>query len=322
MRILIAEDDPVSRHLLETFLVKWSYQVVVATDGAEAWRILQQEDPPRLAILDWMMPSMDGVQICREVRKRGAEPYFYILLVTAKGQKQDVLEGLEAGADDYLTKPFDPHELRARLRAGRRIIELQEQLIAAREALREEATHDPLTGLWNRAAILEILQRELARAQRAGTAVTVIMADLDHFKHINDTYGHLAGDAVLREVTRRMLSSVRVYDSIGRYGGEEFLIVAPGNDLTGALKHAERVRAGVSRNAVDIFEGAFPLTISLGVAASSDAKEADQLVRAADEALYRAKHAGRNRVEIAKTVEVTQGPLPGRAAPGSSGPEP
>ncbi len=318
MRVLIAEDDPVSCHLLEAFLVKWGYQVVVTTDGTEAWRVLQQENPPRLAILDWMMPGMDGVEVCRKVRQRDAEPYIYILLVTAKGQKQDIIEGLEAGADDYLTKPFDAQELRARLRAGRRIIELQEQLLSAREQLKVEATHDPLTGLWNRTAILESLQRELARAQRDKTPTAVIMADLDHFKRINDTYGHLAGDAVLREAARRMSSSVRTYDSIGRYGGEEFLFVFPGSDLNGALTQAERLRSCINKEAMDIFEGAFPITMSLGVAASTEVKEADLLVRAADAALYRAKNGGRNRVEPANNVEVMQGPLSGPAAPSPS----
>jgi diguanylate cyclase (GGDEF)-like protein len=299
VRILVAEDDPVSRYLLEAFLVKWGYEVIVAADGVEAWQALQHDNAPQLALLDWMMPGMDGVEICRRVRKRAAEPYTYILLVTAKGQKQDILEGLEAGADDYLTKPFDPQELRARLRVGRRILELQEQLIQAREELRAQATHDPLTGLWNRAAILETLQRELARAERQRTPVAIIMADVDHFKQINDAYGHLAGDAVLGEVSQRMRAAIRSYDAIGRYGGEEFLIVTSGCDVTIALKLAERVRSCVSREPINIAGGTFPATLSLGVAASSEAGDADQLVRAADAALYRAKNSGRNRVELA-----------------------
>jgi len=305
VKILIAEDDRVSRHLLETFLVKWGYEVLTADDGAEAWRHLQGDDAPRLAILDWMMPARNGVEICRELRKRCAEPYTYILLVTGKGRKQDILEGLEAGADDYLTKPFDPHELRARLRAGRRILELQEQLISAREQLRAEATHDPLTGLWNRSAILEILQRELARFDRQKVPFAIIMADLDRFKSINDTYGHLAGDVVLREAARRMGSSIRAYDSIGRYGGEEFLVVAPGCDTT-VLSLAERLRTCVSREPIEIPEGTLIVTLSLGVAENCQAKQADQFVRAADAALYRAKRAGRNRVELATAAETEQ----------------
>lgn len=301
MRVLIADDDSVSRHLLEVLLLKWGYEVVLASDGAEAWRELQKDNAPRLALLDWMMPGTSGVELCRRIRERAREPYTYVLLVTAKGRKQDILEGLDSGADDYLTKPLDSHELRARLRAGIRIVELQEQLIAAREQLRAAATRDPMTETWNRAAILEILERELARADRQGSSLTVIMADLDHFKRINDTYGHLAGDAVLREVARRIRAAVRVYDSVGRYGGEEFLIVAPGSDTVSGLKLAERLKTCIGGEVVDIFEGTFPISMSFGVAANSEAKKALALVRAADAALYHAKQAGRNRVERASS---------------------
>ncbi len=299
MRVLIAEDDPVSRHLLEAFLVKWGYEVVAVTDGTAAERELRSDDAPRLAILDWMMPGINGIDICREVRRRAAEPYIYILVVTAKGQKEDVLRGLEAGADDYLTKPYDPPELRARLRTGGRIVELHAQLIAAREQLRVEATHDPLTGLWNRSAVLEHLQRELARSEREKSSVAVILADVDKFKNINDTSGHLGGDAVLREVAVRLRASLRPYDGIGRYGGEEFLVVAPGCDAAGALKLAERLRASIGDTPVGTFEGVFAVTLSLGVGTNRETCRADELVRAADAALYRAKEAGRNRVEVA-----------------------
>jgi two-component system cell cycle response regulator len=309
MKILIAEDDPVSRRLLEAFLVKWEYEVVVAGDGEEALRLLEREDAPRLAILDWMMPGKDGIQVCREIRGRENQPYVYILLLSARGNKRDVIEGLETGADDYLTKPFDPFELRARLRTGRRILELQEQVLSALAALRVEATHDPLTGLWNRTAILEIVQRELARAQRQETSLAVSMADLDHFKCINDAYGHLAGDAVLREVTRRMRASIRRYDEIGRYGGEEFLIVTPGCDARSALRQAERLRTRIAAKAMDIFKGTIPVTISLGVAVTRRAKEADSLLRAADAALYGAKNRGRNRVEVAPGEETPTSPV-------------
>jgi diguanylate cyclase (GGDEF)-like protein len=305
MRILIAEDDPVSRRLLEAKLVKWGYDVAVTCDGDEAWEALRSEDAPRLAILDWMMPGIDGVEICRRIRKEMQEPYTYIILLTALHRDEDLVTGMESGADDYITKPFKANELRVRLRAGRRIIELQNELIEAREALRERATHDPLTGLWNHEEILRILGRQLSRAKREGGDVSVVMADLDHFKKVNDTHGHMAGDAVLRQTSRRMLSMVRDYDYIGRYGGEEFLLVLPGCNREGAADLAGRLCLLISSEGMDIPEGMIPITISFGVASTckGSKRDADSLVHAADMALYRAKENGRNRVEIASDGE-------------------
>jgi two-component system cell cycle response regulator len=302
MRILIAEDDAVSRRLLEAKLVKWGYDVVVAKSGDEAWEELRKEDAPRLAILDWMMPGIDGVTLCRKVRNEIWEPYTYIILLTALHRDEDLVTGMDAGADDYITKPFKSSELRVRLRAGRRIIELQNELIEAREVLREQATHDPLTGLWNHGEILRILRHQLSRAEREGGDVSVIMADLDHFKNVNDAHGHMAGDAVLRITAQRMLSQVRDYDYIGRYGGEEFLIVLPGCDGERAGNLAERLCHSIGGESMDIPDGMIPVTISLGVVTTSKGKkcDADSLVQAADLALYRAKENGRNRVETAE----------------------
>jgi PleD family two-component response regulator len=190
--------------MLEAFLVKWGYEVMVAKEGEEAWGMLQENDAPQLAILDWMMPGRAGIDICRSVRQMEGRPYIYIILLTARGHKKDMVEGLEAGADDYVTKPFDPFELRARLRAGQRIVELQEQLVQAREALRDQASRDPLTGLWNHGTIIAILRKEVARASRTHGPFALAMADVDRLKTINDTYGHPAGDAVLREASRRL----------------------------------------------------------------------------------------------------------------------
>jgi diguanylate cyclase (GGDEF)-like protein len=297
MRVLAAEDNPVFQSMLKTMLTKWGYQAVVARSGTEAWRILESADAPRLAVLDWMMPGMDGVDICRGVRSANREPYIYILLLTARTDSQDLIEGMDAGADDYLTKPFNAHELRVRLHAGRRILDLQEQLLKAREALREQATHDGLTGLLNRNSILETLDDEISRAARAGHPVSVLMADLDRFKSINDCHGHLAGDAVLREAARRLKSAARRYDSVGRYGGEEFLIVLPGCDASDAAVQAERMRDAVG--ATPFFTGSQPVlvTASLGVACSSHGAPG-ALVREADDALYGAKAKGRNQVVV------------------------
>jgi two-component system, cell cycle response regulator len=307
-RILIAEDDPVSRRLLEAKLVEWGYEVVVARDGDEAWQALQAENAPQLAILDWMMPRRDGVAVCREVRKHKAEPYTYLILLTAQAQEGDIVTGMDAGADDYIAKPFKSSELKVRLRAGQRIIELQNDLIAAREALRAQATHDPLTGLWNHEEILRILGLELVRAERERQSVGVIMADFDHFKRINDTYGHLAGDAVLRAAAKTMLSLLRPYDAIGRYGGDEFLVVLPGCDSEHATGLAERLLAGIDSHPVDTAEGTIEVSLSLGIGISGKetGTAANAVVRAADRALYRAKEKGRDRVDAAVEGDARQ----------------
>ena len=295
MRILIADDSLLSRRLLEETLRSWGYDVVVAADGEEAWRILSGEHSPSLAVLDWMMPGRTGPELCRLVRQRAAEPYTYILLLTSRNEKDDVVEGMDSGADDYITKPFDKHELKVRLRAGTRIVDLQEQLVAAREALRIQATRDYLTQLWNRSAILEILHRELARSEREQVPVGVVVADLDHFKVINDTHGHFAGDWALQETARRMQDSIRTYDAIGRYGGEEFLVVLPGADQHAVRMQAERMRHAIRSKPVHMANAALNVTCSFGCTSGMGGRvTADSLIAAADSALYRAKRTGRD----------------------------
>ena len=309
MKILVADDSIVSRHLLDATLRKWGYEVVIACDGKEAWEILQQPDAPSLAILDWMMPGMTGLAVCQLVRQHAREPYTYILLLTSKSLKEDLVEGMESGADDYITKPFDQHELKVRLRAGTRLVELQSELLAAREALREQATKDSLTKLWNRSSLLEILVRELARADRELRPVGVVLVDLDHFKNINDTFGHFAGDAVLREAAQRMQAAIRPYDGIGRYGGEEFLIILPGCDLQSASTQAERLRNQIAKEQFVLPESSFTLTASFGATSAlpGQAATAEGLIRKADEALYLAKRRGRNRVD---TMSFCPEPVP------------
>lgn len=301
MKVLIAEDDPISRLLLEKSLLGWGYDVVVTRDGNEAWQALQAKDAPLLAILDWKMPGMDGVEVCRKARQVALEPYSYLILLTGNCQDEHLVAGMEAGADDYITKPFKTNELRVRLRAGRRIIELQNELIAAREIHKVKSTQDSLTGLLNHEKIMQVLDEELARADRDGNSVAVIMADLDHFKSINDTYGHMAGDTVLRSTAAKLLSIKRPYDSIGRFGGEEFLVILPNCCRNAALAFAERLRSSIANEEVDSPEWAIPVTMSVGVAMSSKECRWDvnSLVKAADAALYKAKEHGRNRVEVA-----------------------
>jgi diguanylate cyclase (GGDEF)-like protein len=299
LKALVADDNSGFRMVLERMLRKWGYDVVAVSDGIEALAALQATDPPRLAILDWMMPGIDGVEVCRRVREKNQEPYIYILLLTARDSAEELVEGMEAGADDYLRKPVDSHELRVRVRAGRRILDLQEEVVQGREALRQLATRDPLTSLWNRNAMLEILGRELKRAERESSSISLLMADLDSFKQINDTLGHAAGDAVLQEAARRITCCVRPYDSVCRYGGEEFLIVLPGCDLADATLRAEQIRATMAATPFQIAESNINLTVLLLVAASSgpDGFDATLLTHEADDALYTAKRGGRNRVE-------------------------
>jgi two-component system, cell cycle response regulator len=300
VRVLAAEDNPLFQSVLRNMLTKWGYDAMVARNGKEAWQVLQSPDAPRLAILDWMMPGMDGVEVCRRVRAEIREPYIYILLLTARTEAQDLVEGMEAGADDYLTKPFNAHELRVRLRAGRRILDLQEQLLLTQAALREQATHDSLTGLRNRPSILETLQNELARGAREAQPIAVLMVDLDRFKDVNDTYGHLAGDSVLRETARRMKAAVRCYDAVGRYGGEEFLVVLPGAEGPAARSQAERIRDAIGSEPFPLLNGSpIPVTCSIGVSCYRPPVplDTDSLIRDADLALYHAKNAGRDRVE-------------------------
>ncbi len=302
MRILLAEDDEVSRFVVSETLRRWGYDVVCAADGEQAWHLLQGKDAPRLVILDWVMPGMDGLGLCRRIRERMAEPYIYIMMLTARGNKQDIIRGMGAGADDYLTKPCDPQELQMRLGAGRRVINLQAELMEARESLRYMATHDSLTGLVNRAEIMERLRNEIDRSNREGTGMGVLIADIDHFKLVNDTFGHSEGDSVLVEVASRMRSALRSYDTVGRYGGEEFLILLPGCDTQRAEQQAERLRAAIAERPFTLPEGSISVTISIGVIAKECelCDSPSRLVRAADTALYHAKAAGRNQIVIAQ----------------------
>ncbi len=299
MRILIAEDEPVSRLRLERMLGKWGYDVTAVSDGDQAWQKLTGDGAPRLAILDWEMPGRDGVSVCRELRRLENAPYVYIILLTARTDLDDLVEALNEGADDYLRKPFEPYELEARLRAGKRIVQLQWELIEAREALREQAMRDVLTGAWNRRAILAAFERELARIERrtGETGLGVVICDLDHFKRVNDTYGHLVGDEVLCEVVQRISQDLRRYDRMGRIGGEEFLILLPECGRREVELTVERLRRVIAEP-ITTTAGPLRVTLSLGAALVPDGQRttARQILDAADQALYTAKATGRDRL--------------------------
>jgi two-component system, cell cycle response regulator len=298
VKVLIAEDDPTTRMMYERLVGKWGYDVVAVEDGSLAWDVLQGDDPPPLALLDWMMPGIDGVSLCKRLRAGEEGKRTYVVLVTARGRKDDLVEAMDAGADDYLVKPVAPEELRVRLRAGQRILDLQSELYASREAFRERSRRDSLTGLLNSRAIFDVLARHLEIGLVMETPVSVILADLDEFKKLNDSFGHRAGDAILVEFARHLGGAVRSSDAVGRWGGEEFLVVLPGARLDAATALAERIRAAFDGSPVRADEQEIHATASLGVACSAAFPSAgvDALVEAADRALYRAKGAGRNRV--------------------------
>jgi two-component system, cell cycle response regulator len=296
MRILIAEDDFTSRTMLAGVLKKEGHQVEATVNGAEAWQALQQPEAPALAILDWEMPKMDGPEVVRRVRALQTDRPPYILMLTSRGQKADIITGLDAGANDYLAKPFDPGELRARVEVGRRMVEMQAALIASREALTQQATHDPLTGMLNRRAVLARLHQELTRASRNGDTWAVGMCDLDHFKQVNDTYGHLTGDDVLRGLVRVLNESLRPYDSVGRIGGEEFLVIAPIEAGGDSVSLFSRLCTWVAESKMTTRSGELSVTVSIGVACATAGSTVDGILEAADAAMYRAKHEGRNRV--------------------------
>jgi two-component system, cell cycle response regulator len=305
-RVLVVDDSPVYRHLISGHLRDWGFEVIFANNGEEGWKVLQHPGGPTLALLDWVMPGMDGVELCRKVREIGsADSYVYIVLLTGKDSHSDLLKGLEAGADDYLVKPFEEQELKARLLVGKRILGLQQELVHARESMSFSASHDGLTGLINRTEIVKALQRELDRSRRDKRPLTVMMADVDHFKKINDELGHPAGDEVLTEVGRRLKSEMRTYDAVGSYGGEEFLVLMPGCDSVAALIRADQIRSAVSAKPIGTSAKARRITLSMGVAVTDGSKQVDvqSVLHQADLGLYKAKKDGRNRVEQVDEVE-------------------
>jgi diguanylate cyclase (GGDEF)-like protein len=301
VKILVADDDEISRKMMGMMLRRMGYEVVLAENGRDALDLLINPNGPRLALLDWMMPEIDGPQVCRSLRAAPEQPYVFVILLTSKDTKSALVEGLDAGADEYLTKPCNLEELNARLRTGERILQLEDKLVAAREEMRFKATHDVLTSLWNRGKILEALDDALRHVD----SMAVMMCDIDHFKAINDKYGHLVGDAVLREIANRLRGGVRANDFIGRYGGEEFLVVLNACDTTRLFDRAEKLRKTVSAGSFLTEAGEISFTVSIGAVAVGEADSgtpAETILNFADAALYQAKDEGRDRVVIAKRV--------------------
>nr|WP_319493207.1 diguanylate cyclase [uncultured Desulfobacter sp.] len=298
MKILIAEDDPIFRAILENNLKKWGYQVVSTSDGGQAWDIISKPGCPNIVISDWMMPEIDGPQLCRKVRAHEAPRYVYFIILTAKGEQQDILRGLEAGVDDYLTKPIDYSELKYRIRIGERIIALEEKVL-------ELARKDSLTGTLNRRSFNEKLDEALERAARNSPPLSLIMTDIDHFKQVNDRYGHMVGDQVLKQFVSQMKQVIRPYDFIGRCGGEEFILCLPDCSINQGRDIAERMRSKIETTPIHISTGGSPIhiTASFGISSfsSADEKNAELLIKKADDALYEAKRDCRNCVRMAQT---------------------
>lgn len=296
-RVLVAEDDSDTRIRLVHLLREWGFNVVVATDGIEALGVVELHRPPDFFIINRSLPGMNGIELCRRINGHFDEHSPYILMMGRRTSHQEVVESLESGAAEYLTTPFNEQELRVRLIVAVRTLSRQDNLISSREQFRDQATRDALTGVWNRRGILEILEKELDRAERNDRSTGILMLDLDHFKNVNDAHGHLAGDLVLQETARRLSRKLRAYDCLGRYGGEEFLIVVPATDERELSELAERIRTAIESEPVHTEMNDIRVTFSIGAAmAKPGDRSKANVIALADEALYKAKKLGRNRV--------------------------
>jgi two-component system chemotaxis response regulator CheY len=304
MKILIAEDELIFRRMVKKYLLEAGYEVVEAEDGQSAWELFQR-DPFQLVITDWIMPGFNGPELVQKIRTSEQKNYTYIIMLTAMDDKDNVVLGLESGVDEYLTKPFNGRELIARVASGMRILKLEEQLMQAREQMEILAMRDGLTGLLNRRAIEEYAESEFSIASRKERAMSVIMIDIDHFKSVNDRFGHKSGDQTLQQVAKVLTNDLRNYDRVGRWGGEEFILILPDTQLKDAGTVAERVRVRVAEMKLSMENGeTFSVQISLGAACTANQfSSLAKLVDAADQALYQAKQNGRNRVCIFEPVQ-------------------
>lgn len=298
MRILIADDDKTSRQILGKALKKWGYEVEEAVNGTQAIEILKKPDSPQIVILDWIMPELNGLETLKEIKKIERENHFYIIMLTFKAKKYDIITGLNSGANDYLIKPFDIEEFQARVNVGRRVIEMQQELIESRKKLEYQIAHDLLTGMYSRGFIMERLREEIARAERVEDKFVVAMCDIDHFKSINDRYGHQSGDKALCEFSKIIAENIRGYDRAGRIGGEEFLIIAPIKTAGEEKNVFERIRKKVEEHKIKLESGEISMTVSIGVVLYEKGATPDSMIAKADKLLYEAKKKGRNRVEF------------------------
>lgn len=296
-RVLVAEGDRDTRLRLLHLLREWGFYVVAATDGIEALGVVELQQPADLFFINRSLAGMNGIELCQRICDRFSEHSPYIVITGRPTGRQVVVESLESGATEYLTTPFDEQELRARLIVAVRTLDRRDYLISSREQFRDQATRDALTGVWNRRGILEILERDLDGAEQNGRTTGILMLDLDHFKNVNDAHGHLAGDFVLQETARRLCRKLRTYDCLGRYGGEEFLIVVPATNEKELCELAERIRASTESEPIPTGPINFRITFSIGAAIAKPGERSKaKVIAVADEALYKAKKLGRNRI--------------------------
>jgi two-component system, cell cycle response regulator len=299
LQVLVVDDSPVYRKLVEHALEGGAYSLLFAKSGREALELFARY-LPAIVITDWMMPDLSGLDLCQRLRADVHRGYTYIILLTSIAEKDNVVKGLAAGADDYLTKPFDPAELLARIGVGRRIIDLHRQIDAKNKLLEEMAHSDPLTGLPNRRAIEEWAARQLRGAVRHGFPYWVVLADLDSFKSINDTYGHIGGDTLLQKFADILKTVIRASDICGRLGGDEFLLVITHVEADAIQRTVERFREKLTAQEFQVGDAKVSITASFGIAGfhGKEILDFNTLVRRADKALYAAKRAGRNLVKI------------------------
>lgn len=301
MKVLIAEDEPTGNLLLKNMVFRWGFDTVPAFDGAEAWKRLQEEDAPQIVILDWMMPGMDGLEVCRRIREmeKGKDRYTYVIMLTGRGDTEDMVTGIDTGADDYIVKPFNQEELRARLRTARRNIELHMALRAANKKLQIMSRLDPLTGALSRSAILADLDLAMYRSRREEKTLTIALIDIDDLKEMNQRHGRSAGDKVLQESVRRISASLRRTDNFGRYGGDEFLAILLGANSRTGIKICHRIQNIIVKKEIILPDHSVPVTVSQSLAAWDGKADIKQFISSAEQALLTTKANGRNRVEQA-----------------------
>lgn len=310
MKVLVVDDDPGSLLVAQAAVERSGHECLTAADGDTAWR-LYQSHRPQVVVTDLMMPGLDGLALCRAIRADEEDSYTYLVLLTSLGAQEDILAGMSAGADDYVTKPLDPFTLHTRLIAALRVTSLHTELAGYRQALAEQARTDPLTGLRNRLTLPEDLELLHSRSERYGHDYCLAMCDVDNFKSYNDIYGHPAGDTALKAVAAALASQARRGDSIYRYGGEEFIILLPEQSWAGAQVAMERSRAALQDLGIaHTGDPSGVLTISAGISTYMPGRRvgSEQILNEADTALYAAKTTGRNTVTVSEAVHELRPP--------------